>query len=280
MKDHFLFPAFVFTIGVAALFFIVVSGNAAVPDCAGTGVCSWVIKDDYSQVYRGLVVNSYGASTGLIVQNGNVGIGTASPASLLTVGSGDLFQVTSFGYVLGPAGTAGNPTFSFTGDPDTGMYNDTVAHILKFAINGINKATIDVSGIATNALAVNTNAGIYLSGFGGNRWISGQAFGGVVIQSGSGNGLTVRDGGNVGVGITSPVYLLELATNSAAKPTSNVWTISSDQRIKTDVQDFTKGLSTVLGIRPRTYKYNGRGGSGYNDTDTHIGIVAQELEHP
>ena len=86
MKDNLIFPASIFIIGVAALFFIVVSGSAAVPDCTGTGVCSWLIKDDYSQVYRGLVVNTYGATTGLIVRNGNVGIKTTGdPAYELDV---------------------------------------------------------------------------------------------------------------------------------------------------------------------------------------------------
>ena len=86
MKDNLIFPVSIFIIGVAALFFIVVSGNAAVPDCTGTGVCSWLIKDDYSQVYRGLVVNTYGVPTGLIVQNGNVGIKTTGdPAYELDV---------------------------------------------------------------------------------------------------------------------------------------------------------------------------------------------------
>src|SRR3989344_832722 len=86
MKDNLIFPASIFIIGVAALFFIVVSGSAAVPDCPGTGVCSWLIKDDYSQVYRGLVVNTYGATNGLIVANGNVGIGTMSPVAKISVG--------------------------------------------------------------------------------------------------------------------------------------------------------------------------------------------------
>lgn len=30
-------------------------------------------------------------------------------------------------------------------------------------------------------------------------------------------------------------------------------------------------------IRPVTYRYNGRGGSGYDDKKQHIGIIAQEV---
>ena len=35
----------------------------------------------------------------------------------------------------------------------------------------------------------------------------------------------------VGIGTTSPSYQLQLSTDSAAKPTSNTWTIASDARI-------------------------------------------------
>src|SRR3989338_4204245 len=82
MKDNLIFPASIFIIGVAALFFIVVSGNAAVPDCqSGAGICSWLIKDDYSQVYRGLVVNTYQATDGLIVANGRTTLGSPTPGT-------------------------------------------------------------------------------------------------------------------------------------------------------------------------------------------------------
>lgn len=82
MKDYFIFPAFVFAIGVAALFFIVISGSAAVPDCVTTGVCSWLTKNDYSQVYQGLVINPYGATDGLIVRgNTTLGSSTLTPGA-------------------------------------------------------------------------------------------------------------------------------------------------------------------------------------------------------
>lgn len=44
-------------------------------------------------------------------------------------------------------------------------------------------------------------------------------------------------GGNVGIGITSPSYQFELSTDSAAKPSTNTWTVSSDIRLKKDIID-------------------------------------------
>jgi len=44
-------------------------------------------------------------------------------------------------------------------------------------------------------------------------------------------------GGSVGIGVASPSYQLQLSTNSAAKPSSTTWTVSSDQRIKEDIVD-------------------------------------------
>jgi len=99
-----------------------------------------------------------------------------------------------------------------------------------------------------------------------------------VVGSSTATHLIVTNSGNIGIGDSTPSYQLEISTDSAAKPSTNTWTVASDARIKTDVNNFTDGLSTVLNIHPVTYKYNGQGGPGYNDTNTHIGIIAQELE--
>ena len=42
--------------------------------------------------------------------------------------------------------------------------------------------------------------------------------------------------GNVSIGTTTTSYLLQLGSDSAGKPTSSTWTISSDERVKTNIQ--------------------------------------------
>jgi len=83
--------------------------------------------------------------------------------------------------------------------------------------------------------------------------------------------------GNVGIGTTSPSYQLQLSSDSAAKPSTNTWTIASDGRLKTETGEYTKGLDAVCGLRPITYTYNGKG--GFTDTTTeNISIIAQEAQ--
>ncbi len=78
---------------------------------------------------------------------GKVGIGDASPSALLTVGSGDLFQVVSTGHVRTIAGTVGGPSYSFTGDTNTGIYSGG-ADILRFVTAGADRMTILANGDA------------------------------------------------------------------------------------------------------------------------------------
>ena len=87
--------------------------------------------------------------------------------------------------------------------------------------------------------------------------------------------MTVLGSGNVGIGTTGPSYQLELSTDSAAKPSTNTWTIASDARIKTETGEYTKGLDAVLSLRPVTYRYNGKAGMVDNGEDK-ISIIAQE----
>ena len=81
----------------------------------------------------------------------------------------------------------------------------------------------------------------------------------------------------VGIGTTSPAYALQLSTDSAAKPTTNTWTISSDARMKTVLGDYETGLSAVKELQPKRYRLNGEYGS-VDDGRDHVSVIAQEVQ--
>ncbi len=82
--------------------------------------------------------------------------------------------------------------------------------------------------------------------------------------------------GSVGIKSTSGGYDLRLAYDSAAKPSTNTWTIVSDIRLKTDIRPFTDGLDVLMQINPIRYRYNGL---AETPTDKeNIGIIAQEIQ--
>ena len=85
----------------------------------------------------------------------------------------------------------------------------------------------------------------------------------------------VQGDGKVGIGTNAPSYQLQLTTDSAAKPSTNTWTISSDIRVKENINPYTKGLETILKINPVTYDYNGK--AGFKKIKENIGIIAQDV---
>lgn len=96
-----------------------------------------------------------------------------------------------------------------------------------------------------------------------------------IFRYGSSEAMRITSSGNVGIGTTSPNYQLQLSTDSAAKPTSALWTIASDERIKENINSYTKGLNELLKINPITYDYNGLG--GFKKGKGGVGIIAQEI---
>jgi len=82
--------------------------------------------------------------------------------------------------------------------------------------------------------------------------------------------------GNIGIGTTNPSYKLQLSTDSAAKPSTNTWTIASDKRLKKDIRPYTNGLEIIKKIKPVWFKYNGKGGFPA-DNQNHIGVIGQEI---
>ncbi|MBU1091452.1 tail fiber domain-containing protein, partial [Patescibacteria group bacterium] len=79
----------------------------------------------------------------------------------------------------------------------------------------------------------------------------------------------------VGIGTTGPNYQLELSTDSAGKPTSGTWAIVSDARLKTNISDFTDGLSIIKQINPVNYTLNGLGGTPEGAEG--ISVIAQDI---
>ncbi|MDF2438978.1 MAG: hypothetical protein K0Q95_3354 [Bacteroidota bacterium] len=80
---------------------------------------------------------------------------------------------------------------------------------------------------------------------------------------------------NLGIGVTAPAYQLQLTLNSAAKPTSNVWTVASDARLKSNVHPYEEGLAELMRIKPVWFTYTGEANM---PKETGIGVIAQELQ--
>jgi hypothetical protein len=89
-------------------------------------------------------------------------------------------------------------------------------------------------------------------------------------------GSMVRMNGNVGIGM-NPGFQLQLSTNSAAKPTSNVWTISSDRRLKKNIQPLHGSLERLMKLRGVTYQWKNPETQG-GMAGTYPGLIAQEVE--
>lgn len=96
--------------------------------------------------------------------------------------------------------------------------------------------------------------------------------------------MTVAKSGNVGIGTTTPAYKLhvmgDINTSSCFRigATTVSGTCTSDARLKENIQDYSGGLNDLLGIRLRTYQFNGLGEMPKTG-ETAVGVIAQEVEH-
>jgi hypothetical protein len=75
---------------------------------------------------------------------------------------------------------------------------------------------------------------------------------------------------------TAGSYTLQLAADSAAKPGTNTWTISSNSRVKNIIGPYSRGLSDIVALEPKLYRLNGKYGS-VDDGKEHVSIIAQDI---
>jgi len=107
-----------------------------------------------------------------------------------------------------------------------------------------------------------------------DKWLS---------NDGGDEGIRVTNDGKVGINVAAPVYELQLSSNSAAKPTSSVWAVVSDSRVKTDVSEISGALDKIGSLRPVKFKYTDDYAdchhSGDIDSSTYYyNFLAQEVE--
>jgi hypothetical protein len=76
----------------------------------------------------------------------------------------------------------------------------------------------------------------------------------------------------------SPSYQIHLSADSAGKPTTNTWTVVSDERTKKNVKPFDHGLKDLRAFpMPVSFNYNGVNGTP-DDGSQGIGYIAQHVQ--
>jgi hypothetical protein len=147
-------------------------------------------------------------------------------------------------------------------------------------------------GITSTDYNFNANSSIYLSSSVVSVDISGSNIAKFDESSGasrmrldnSGWGIQ-SDSAGIQLGITSGTYLdiqssrFRINYDSPDKPTAGQWGGYSDQRLKTDITNYTKGLADIKSLRAVTYKFNDVTELGkQTNYKQYAGLIAQEVE--
>jgi hypothetical protein len=230
-------------------------------------------------------------------QNSNVGINTATPLGRFYVNN-DVIGADSSVVVTGNGDIASGSATSIMGSALSVSRNEVNMKYLGWyenlsTINGsgsVLAVTNGVGAVGYGVVGVNTT-GYPTYGAQNDAFIrTSVALGSLNLISTSGNlnfntgtsgvssapKMSIRQGGNVGIGTIAPSALLSV-NGTADKIGGGTWATFSDLRVKSDIKPFTDGLSLLLKLKPVTFKYNEK--SGYSDMNkTFVGFIAQDVE--
>lgn len=202
-----------------------------------------------------------------------------------TLGSG---AITSTGAITGTSlATSSNGALNIgTGTITSGLINgQTISSTANFT------GTVGVVGDTTlsNGRLSSSYAGgsaLRVYGQGTHQWDIYTNSANLRIGDNTGSGYVRIDAntfqnGKIGIGVDSFGYDLQLYADSAAKPTSNTWTVSSDVRIKENIElaNLQTCFENVKNLKLKRFTYKQEVFSNEQVKDrTQLGFIAQEVE--
>jgi hypothetical protein len=239
-----------------------------------------------------------------IKANGNVGVGTSSPRTKLDV-SGNIFLAA--GNQIQITGNSGTDGLQIIGnDASTSLIGTMNSQALALRTNATERLRIDSSGnviigatspVSASSLTVfnSSNASIALQNPTNHSAIAqngsdfyfdigrGGSAGNLIFRRSSllNESLRIDSSGKVGIGTASPSAQLELSTDSAKKPSTNTWTIASDQRLKTNITnaDNDRCYEIVKQVPLKRYTWKSEVYSQEQVKDrSKLGWIAQDVE--
>ena len=198
-----------------------------------------------------------------ILSNGNVGIGTASPACRLDVRGGvlDVSSTTPFAavnsYMQAGSLAIGDTLLNYGGGSS---WNTNTAGLIMECLNSTELAIHDAGDRVVSFM--------YYSG---NRYTIGRDMGWGSIAS-------TNFLGNVGIGITNPTsYTLQVAGTIGAS--GDITALYSDERLKTKTGALENALDKVCSLETFTYRNNELAQSfGFKDDYQRVGVSAQQVQ--
>ncbi len=266
-----------------AITLVAPQGGIDISTGSGTGDIDILSGDAINlNAVSGAISFSAGTTTtasGLTIENGGqVGIGTASPSQALEVSGTVKISTTGSIQIDGNSiGTVTQHDLSFRVNSSIMMTLDDLTG--NFGIGDTSpddKLDVEDANLGYNFLF--GSGGITFSTATGDNILMKSA--GTISLSGgtstNASGITVTTAGKVGVGQASPTYMFELGEDSAAKPTSNTWTVVSDERLKENIQGFGDGLDIIKQINTVSYELNGQAGTPKGAKG--IGVIAQQVK--
>jgi len=167
--------------------------------------------------------------------------------------------------------------FNGTTQYGTMQYNSSVFnnYVTLTLANG-NSFSVQVQTSSTGSI-IQTNSNIIIA----NLIVGPQGSTGPAVWTVNSDSSIYYNGGNVGIGLNNPTYKLQLLTDSAAKPGTNTWTISSDERLKDNIilADNERCIEIIKLVPLKHYKWKDNAYTLEQVRDrSKLGWIAQDVE--